>query len=197
MKSVPVIGRLSLREYVALLFGFLFIAFEVVLRIVVSILPKPVIAWFYDRSRALFDFFVGQPDIASKEKEISDKLLKASDFEELCRIFGYTHEEHVVLTKVCPPAHPYTFLIILTVNNQQDGYLLGLHRLPSKQGQKKRSPGTSTGKPVAYLHHGLLMNSEVWVCLTDTERCLPFVLAEKGGSHQVRNKLRLFSPTQT
>lgn len=27
---------------------------------------------------------------------------------------------------------------------------------------------------------GLLMNSEVWVCLTDEERTLPFVLVEKG-----------------
>jgi lysosomal acid lipase/cholesteryl ester hydrolase len=27
---------------------------------------------------------------------------------------------------------------------------------------------------------GLLMNSEVWVCLLDKEQCLPFVLAEKG-----------------
>ena len=58
--------------------------------------------------------------------------------------------------------------------------MLGLHRLPSKRGQKKRRPGTSTGKPVVYLHHGLLMNSEVWVCLTDVERCIPFVLAERG-----------------
>ncbi len=24
------------------------------------------------------------------------------------------------------------------------------------------------------------MNSEVWVCLTDEERCIPFVLAEHG-----------------
>ena len=27
---------------------------------------------------------------------------------------------------------------------------------------------------------GLLMNSEVWVCLTDEERCIPFVLAGLG-----------------
>jgi pimeloyl-ACP methyl ester carboxylesterase len=33
---------------------------------------------------------------------------------------------------------------------------------------------------VVYLHHGLLMNSEVWVCLTDEQRALPFVLVEKG-----------------
>jgi lysosomal acid lipase/cholesteryl ester hydrolase len=35
-------------------------------------------------------------------------------------------------------------------------------------------------KKVVYLHHGLMMNSEVWVCLTDKERCLPFELVERG-----------------
>lgn len=30
------------------------------------------------------------------------------------------------------------------------------------------------------MHHGLLMNSEVWVCITDAQRCLPFVLVERG-----------------
>jgi lysosomal acid lipase/cholesteryl ester hydrolase len=57
---------------------------------------------------------------------------------------------------------------------------LGVHRLPSKKGQKRTRPTTVVGKPVVYLHHGLLMNSEVWVCLTDEERCLPFVLVERG-----------------
>jgi len=38
----------------------------------------------------------------------------------------------------------------------------------------------SVKKPAIYLHHGLLMNSEVWVCLTEAERCLPFALVDKG-----------------
>lgn len=87
-------------------------------------------------------------------------VLNARDFEELCRLHGYTHEEHVVLTK--------------------DGYLLGLHRLHCKKGEPNPRPGTFTGKPVVYLHHGLLMNSEVWVCLTDAERSLAFMLVEQG-----------------
>lgn len=61
-----------------------------------------------------------------------------------------------------------------------DGYLLGIHRLPSKKYQCRERPATRSTKPVVYLHHGLLMNSEVWVCLTDEQRCLPFVLVEKG-----------------
>ena len=64
-----------------------------------------------------------------------------------------------------------------------DGYLLGLHRLGWRKGEeglRVTTGDSSTRKPVVYLHHGLLMNSEVWVCLTEEERCLPLMLVEKG-----------------
>ena len=66
-----------------------------------------------------------------------------------------------------------------------DGYLLGVHRLPYAKGEEKDSKRVNAGgggvrKPIVYLHHGLLMNSEVWVCITDQERNLPFALAEQG-----------------
>lgn len=70
-----------------------------------------------------------------------------------------------------------------------DGYLLGLHRLAWRRGeedQKVNNGGNSVKKNVVYLHHGLLMNSEVWVCLTDEERCLPFQLVNKGYDVWVR-----------
>jgi lysosomal acid lipase/cholesteryl ester hydrolase len=161
MPRVPLIGRLSLREYIVLFLGFTFIAFESILRLVVLCLPKPIILWFYERSRSLFHRG-GKPRSKTKspEKKAADRILNARDFMDLCCIYGYIPEEHVVLTK--------------------DGYLLGLHRLSTRIGENKTSPGTSTGKPVVYLHHGLLMNSEVWICLTDAERALPFVLVEQG-----------------
>ncbi|KAF8973172.1 triacylglycerol lipase [Flammula alnicola] len=160
MAHVPLLGRLSFRDYAALIFGFTFLAIESFLHVIILFLPKPVINWFYRRSRALFLRVTAQPKNPSDERRAADRVLNARDFGELCSMYGYTHEEHVVLTK--------------------DGYLLGLHRLPSRMGEKKRHPGHSTGKPVVYLHHGLLMNSEVWVCLTDARRSLPFVLAEQG-----------------
>jgi len=156
---VPFLGRLSIQEYLAIALSFFILAFVSVLKFVILFLPKCVINWFYRWSRRLFNRFRGE-EYLSEEIRASEKVLKAKDFEDLCRIHGYIHEEHVVLTK--------------------DGYLLGLHRLPGTQGEKRDSPGTSTGKPVVYLHHGLLMNSEVWVCLTDPYRSLAFVLAEQG-----------------
>jgi lysosomal acid lipase/cholesteryl ester hydrolase len=94
---------------------------------------------------------------------VSSSIRDASDFVDLCALYGYYAEEHVVQTG--------------------DGYLLCLHRLAWKKGeedQKVNSGPKSVKKNVVYLHHGLLMNSEVWVCLTDEQRCLPFTLVNKG-----------------
>ncbi|KAH9950564.1 triacylglycerol lipase [Amylocystis lapponica] len=160
MPHVPLIGRLTGREYGAILIGTLIVALETVLTFVISFLPKSVIQWFYDRSRSLFHLFVGPPQPKSTDQQFAERIRRAQDFSHLCDIFGYVFEEHVVLTK--------------------DGYLLGLHRLPSKKGERRRSTGSSNGKPVVYLHHGLLMNSEVWVCLTESQRSVAFTLVELG-----------------
>lgn len=101
----------------------------------------------------------------SERKSIYSSIATCSDFTELCAIFGYYAEEHIVQTA--------------------DGYLLGVHRLPFRKGEEQNGTRVNAGpdsthKPVVYLHHGLLMNSEVWVCLTEEERCLPFTLAKQG-----------------
>ena len=90
-------------------------------------------------------------------------MANSADFVDLCSLFGYYAEEHVVQTG--------------------DGYLLGLHRLGWRKGEEGLRVNAGRGslrKPVVYMHHGLLMNSEVWICLTERERCLPFMLVEKG-----------------
>lgn len=160
MPRLPLLGRLSYHDYLALVFGFFAFTLESILHVIILTLPNPVINWFYKRSRSVFHALSGSTHDNPEEKHLADAVLNARDFEDLCRIHGYTHEEHVVLTK--------------------DGYLLGLHRICSRRDEKIANPGHSTGKPVVYLHHGLLMNSEVWVCLTAPERCLAFVLVEQG-----------------
>ncbi|KAI9163222.1 putative lipase [Paramyrothecium foliicola] len=162
---VPFLGRLHLTEYVALVGSFLFVGFEALIRVLTLALPTFLVSLFYRASRRLFNKFSSpaQKRAESKKKSISTSVKNATDFVELCRIWGYEAEEHIVQTK--------------------DGYLLGLHRLQwrrGEEGQKVNAGGTSIRKRVAYLHHGLLMNSEVWVCQTDEQRCLPFELVERG-----------------
>lgn len=161
MAHFPLIGRLSLKEYLALLVGVTILIVETLLRFTVLLLPKPIVAWFYNRSQVLFDRFASVRGTPTTEETFASAIRAAKDFGELCALYGYAHEEHVVLTK--------------------DGYLLTLHRIPKRKDEgTARCSEADTRKPVVYLHHGLLMNSEVWVCLTDEARCLPFVLAEQG-----------------
>ncbi|KAI9753068.1 MAG: hypothetical protein M4579_005340 [Chaenotheca gracillima] len=165
MPRVPFIGRLFLREYIALVGSFLLIGLEVFVRIVTLALPSPIIRLFYNGSRSLFKL-LSSPQIkqsGDKKKHMVDNIQDASDFVDLCALYGYYAEEHIVQTG--------------------DGYLLGLHRLGWKKGEegvKVNGGPDSVRKKVVYLHHGLLMNSEVWVCITDAERCLPFQLVERG-----------------
>lgn len=162
---VPFIGRLHIIEYIGLVFSFLLVALEGIVRILTLALPTPLLNLFYRASRRLFNRFItpAQKRAEERKKSTSTSIRSATDFVDLCRLFGYTAEEHVLQTK--------------------DGYLLGLHRLAWRQGEEDErvnaGPGSSR-KRVIYMHHGLLMNSEVWVCLTDAQRCLPFVLVERG-----------------
>ncbi|KAI1343185.1 Alpha/Beta hydrolase protein [Xylariaceae sp. FL0016] len=162
---LPFLGRISIPEYVALVGSFVLVGLEAIIRILTLALPSSLIDLFYRASRRLFNSLASpaQKRAEQRRKSISTSVRNASDFVDLCATYGYTAEEHVVQTK--------------------DGYLLGLHRLAWKKGEedmKVNSGPASIKKRVVYLHHGLLMNSEVFVSLTDEKRCLPFVLVDHG-----------------
>ncbi|KAI5867842.1 alpha/beta-hydrolase [Durotheca rogersii] len=162
---LPFLGRLNIAEYVALVGSFFLVGLEALIRILTLALPSSLLDLFYRASRRLFNRLTSpaQKRAEQRRKSISTSIRNASDFVDLCATFGYTAEEHVVQTK--------------------DGYLLGIHRLAWRKGEEDTEINdgpSSVRKPVVYLHHGLLMNSEVWVCLTDEKRCLPFVLVERG-----------------
>jgi len=165
MPRVPFIGRLFLSEYLALLVSFFLLALEVIVRTITLLLPSPIIRFFYRISRNAFNS-LSSPNSRrnrNKKKSVSSPIAQASDFVELCELYGYYAEEHIVQTG--------------------DGYLLGVHRLGWKRGEEEQRVNAGPGsveKKVVYLHHGLMMNSEVWVCLTEKERCLPFLLVEQG-----------------
>ncbi|ESZ96576.1 hypothetical protein SBOR_3078 [Sclerotinia borealis F-4128] len=180
---IPFIGRLCLSEYLALVSSFFLVGLEAIIRILTLALPSTIIKLCYRVSRRAFNRFTSaaskrsetrkqgwsSPSVKCKrgegltDSDISTSIRNASGFVDLCELAGYYAEEHVVQTG--------------------DGYLLCVHRLGWKRGEENTKVNSGPGsikKPVVYLHHGLLMNSEVWVCLTDKERCLPFTLVERG-----------------
>ncbi|KAK9356455.1 Alpha/Beta hydrolase protein [Lipomyces doorenjongii] len=153
---LPLLGRLKLREWPPLIFGLCLVMLESILRFLTSCLPSPIIVLCEDVTKRMYTKFV--PTV-TKERTIVQEICSAAGFVDICEIYGYRVEEHIVKTT--------------------DGYLLGVHRIY----QSKREAAENIlpkGKPIVYLHHGLLMNSEVWVCLTDLKRCLPFLLVERG-----------------
>ena len=154
-----------MREYVALVISFILIGLESIIRVITLALPGPAIRFFYNTSRKLFNTLSSPQGRRSRnrKKAIVTSIAQASDFVEICDLFGYYAEEHIVQTG--------------------DGYLLGLHRLGWRRDEVSRPVNrgpNSLQKRVIYMHHGLLMNSEVWVCLTEEEKCLPFLLVERG-----------------
>lgn len=164
---IPFLGRLHLREYFALVLSILLIVLESVIAVITLALPTPIIKACYNITRRLFNQLSSPSSRRSRarKKDVWSAIANAGDFTELCELYGYYCEEHIVQTG--------------------DGYLLGLHRLGWKQGEEGERVNAGPGKDglrkkVVYLHHGLMMNSEVWVCLTERERCLPFELVERG-----------------
>lgn len=163
---IPFLSRLHIREYFALLLSIVLIVLESTISVITLALPSPIINFCYRITRRLFNHLSSPSARHSREKNkaVWSSIANASDISELCALYGYYVEEHIVQTG--------------------DGYLLGLHRLAWRRGEEdvKVNSGKKGGvkKPVVYLHHGLMMNSDVWICLSDEERCLPFQLVERG-----------------
>ena len=99
MARIPLLGRLKRREYTTIFLGSFLVVFETFISLIIAFLPKSVIKWFYNKSRSLFHIFVGPPLPKSQESQLVERIRRARDFEELCGIYGYAFEDHVVLTK--------------------------------------------------------------------------------------------------
>lgn len=161
---LPLLGRLGAFEWPVLIFSLILVVAEYILTVITGLLPSFVIHFFDALTYSLFRLIPtsginkvsANPELDHRATEIAS----ADGFVEMCNIYGYQAEEHIVKTT--------------------DGYLLGIHRIGGPKNSNWRHSESPSPKPVVYLHHGLLMNSEIWVANVDPNRCLPFVLADMG-----------------
>lgn len=93
-------------------------------------------------------------DDVYEKHTLQEQVISAKDIVDIVHAHGYKVHEHVVQTK--------------------DGYLLSIHRILPRSGTKPKN------KPVVYMHHGLLTNSELFLLGETTSKCLPFILIDNG-----------------
>lgn len=154
------------QDYMGLALGMVLVTLEGAARFAAICLPSNVLDLLYRMSQHMMNF-VRRP--ALRETSVEKMLHDAPDFETLARVAGYEAQFHVVQT--------------------MDGYTLGVHRIctPRKDGANgDAAPARHRRKPVVYLHHGLMMNSEVWICNIRPENCLAYQLVEQGYDVWVR-----------
>lgn len=125
------------------------VCLESFFRIIFYCLPGPLVRLF---SWELNKFFPSAKAIWGGD-DIEHVTMDMST-AELIAHFGYPVEEHMVVTA--------------------DGYILSLQRIPHG---KNVTNTTSFPRPTVLLMHGLMQNSEVWVCWQES---LAFTLADSG-----------------
>lgn len=176
--SVPVLGRLSVFEWLLVVVSMGFSWLEYASNVITKLLPPSIIQLFsYTLNQAYrytsnpisfitkrqespgdaitFKYVSCAGDIARDKYRLMTGILNSKNIVEMCQLFDYNIENHIVCTR--------------------DGYLLTVHRITKKD----CSPTVRNGK-VIYLHHGLLMSSEIWVTMLEKNQNLPYVLYELG-----------------
>ncbi|KAI5951731.1 TGL1 [Candida jiufengensis] len=185
---VPLLGRLNLFDWPVIIVSFSLAWFEFIVSIITTLLPRPIIKictiitkQFFKLTSNPIDLIIGQSSkgennlkneeefkylkakdiskgsINKQNYEIMIEMLNADNIQEMVQLFGYDIESRVVTTK--------------------DEYLLTIHRI--KSSSTTSNTRIPNGK-VIYLHHGLLMCSEIWVTMTEKYQNLPFILYDLG-----------------
>lgn len=171
---LPVFGRIDLLDWPIICFSFILAWLEFVASAVAFVLPRqfinactatlrigyrfaksPVVN--ISRSDKRYSRYTAVPGASLTDAEQYRRLMcisNASSIDEMCQVYGYSIENRIVKTK--------------------DDYLLTLHRIVGDR------PASFVPKKVVYLHHGLLMSSEVWVTMLEKHQNLPFILYDLG-----------------
>ncbi|ODV64950.1 alpha/beta-hydrolase [Hyphopichia burtonii NRRL Y-1933] len=177
---IPLLGRLSILEWPIIIISFLLTWIEYLISVITGILPSPIINLCTNTIQQIYKFTSNpidlisstvtsssnvqevkykyldsnsHPELTREKYELMTDLLNSSSIQEMCQLFGYDVENEIVRT--------------------DDGYFLTIQRI-LKNGQANK------GGRVIYLHHGLLMNSEIWVTMLDKHSNLPFILYDLG-----------------
>lgn len=187
--AIPFLGRLAISEWPIIIVSITLAWFEYLVSIISLLLPSPIIDMFTLGVKTVYSFgsdpikIVGSEEsdehsvesyrymnhLSKKADENDDErivdfevdkyhlmidILNSPDFQTTCSFFGYDVESHIIRTK--------------------DNYLLTAHRIVRPGSHIARN-----GK-VVYLHHGLLMSSEIWVTMLERHLNLPFLLYDLG-----------------
>lgn len=146
----PIISRLY--DYVLLILSFVVLILEGLATTVALFIPARVINAISGVLRLALPTSEEERELAA-DFELKTKVIAVSDalsFEDICAVHGYSSTEHLVATP--------------------DGYMLGIHRIVPEE----------PPRGVVYLHHGLLMNSEIWVAAPSPEYSIAFQLVDAG-----------------
>ncbi|ODV80459.1 triglyceride lipase-cholesterol esterase [Suhomyces tanzawaensis NRRL Y-17324] len=169
--NFPGFGSVALTDWPVILTSFLLAWLEFLISIIARLLPQIVIDLCTAITTVLYNAVTTNPLLLIKSQKVGHyntngvlsedayyrmlDLLHATNVQEMCLVFGYTVENRIVRTK--------------------DGYLLTIHRISST----RHTARVPNGK-VVYFHHGLLMNSEIWLTMLDKYSNLPYVLYDLG-----------------
>ncbi|CAN3481774.1 sterol esterase Tgl1p [Diutina catenulata] len=154
---IPFLGRIGILDWPVVVFSFLLAWFEFIVSSITRCLPQVVIDGFTRATATIFEFLRLDsqsklpPGVDRVRFNTRNQLQRARTIQEMASVHGYHVDAHVYRTR--------------------DDYVLTAHRI--------RPTGTANGK-VVYLHHGLLMCSDVWVTMVDKYKNLPYLLADLG-----------------
>ncbi|KAI8096736.1 Alpha/Beta hydrolase protein [Halteromyces radiatus] len=181
--SIPILDRLSFRDFQNIVFTVIFFIFESFIRIIVTVLPQFVIDLIDAFIAAYFPWLSKldkKPHVCSLENaQTFDKLIEFWDKNYQC-------EQHLVKSKdeyllcvhrvICTKSNKNMNQNKPIIANQQGINVLDcLDHFPPRIHDDK----TDT-RPVVLLFHGFLMSSEIWACNIDEYRNLPLLLATRG-----------------
>lgn len=149
---LPIVS--SIYDYFLLLLSLVLVLFETLATAFTLLIPRRILRLISSGLGKILPQTEEQR-LLQEDPELSKRvtqICEANSFIEICEFHGYGATEHVVSTP--------------------DGYMLGIHRIPP--------PATAKYQGLVYLHHGLLMNSEIWVANAVASNSIALKLADAG-----------------